>query len=245
MLAGIVRTTLLLLSLVSGPAPTDTPPEMPTVEDHAGESFAAYLWLVADLPEDHGIAVWRAAEVVGVDPHDLAVTCITEHSAKVWDLSLEGALRRHAKGERISYSNRDGKAGELGWCQTIPMWRVRAGKEIPELAALNEGRGPTDDDVRSDPYVAALVAAYTVQAAQTSHAKHGDNDPNEGPHKWIAHYKCARYSPGKPESGRGYNCGTCGYSKRKWERARASLGATFTPRELHAKHVKTWYRYCD
>jgi hypothetical protein len=233
-IAAIVRTAVVVFSIFS-----------PQTENPDRVAFAAHLQLVADMPEDYALSVWDAAHMVGVDPVDLAVTCFTEHSARVWDLSAEGFVRRRLSSKRVGYSNRDGAAGELGWCQTMPRWRVKAKEEVPFLAELNDGAGPTDDDVRNDPLVASVVAAYVIQKAHESHAEHADMKfMPEGEHEWIAHYKCAPYR-GKEGQGRGYKCGTCGFSKRKWARARASFGAFLTPRVMFAEHVRTWHRYCS
>lgn len=197
--------------------------------------FARHLANVSSIPTETALSIHQAASTIGIDPLDLAATCITEHTGRVWDLSIEGALRRERD---ISYGNKDGAAGEVGLCQVSPSWILKIRRNVEELEELSV------DEMRDDPYLNALAAAFVVSEAKRRHAEHGDDDPIAGPHDWIAHYKCAPYRRSDPTSGRGNRCGTCGYGKRKWERARLSIVRVLSPVELLEEHKAIWFRFC-
>ena len=206
------------------------------------DAFIAHVGFVADMPADYAVAIYDGATAQGIDPLDLAAVCFTEVSGETWDLSIEGAARRKLRGERpIKYDNgKRGAAGEAGFCQVAPDWLSDARRD-----GLTEFVDVDAETLHANVQLSALLAAYVIRKAHESHAKHGDDSPKIGPHKWIAHYKCAPYSPTKPGSGRGYHCGTCGYGKRKFARARASIQSVASPRELLESHKQHWFRYCD
>lgn len=203
---------------------------------HEPAVFARHLSNVSGLDEQISLEIHDAALELSVDPLDLAITCITEHSSDEWDLSIVGSIRRK---KPISYSNRDGAAGEAGLCQVSPLWIPKIRRNVAGLEELS------GDDLRLDVSANALSAAFVIQKAYESHAKHGDDDPIAGPHPWWAHYKCAPYREDDPESGRGYQCGTCGYSKRKWKRARSSVSSVLTPWSLLEEHREIWFEFCS
>jgi hypothetical protein len=198
--------------------------------------FVRHLQSVANIDAISARALHEAAEHFELDPFDLATTCITEHTGSVWDLSILGALRRN---KPIAYTNRDGAAGEVGLCQISPTWLAKLRANVPELVDVSE------ETLRTDPSTNALAAAFVVSEAIRRHSLHGDDDPVAGPHPWWAHYKCAPYRASDPTSGRGYKCGTCGYSKRKWQRVRHSISRITPPLELLERHKAIWFEHCS
>jgi hypothetical protein len=107
---------------------TDAEPERLIGNDldvYRAAFMAAHLWVVADFPPEYSLYGYRYSLEQGINPYDLMSYVISEHSAKIKDFSVEGALKR--KGEVSDYGTDSlGKGGELGLAQITPFWVGKA-----------------------------------------------------------------------------------------------------------------------